>query len=114
MKQWLVVLMVVLLAGCSAPSAQAPAQQGNSQPQGWVEFSPRAAASFMSKEGNTFELIWKQKNIVTVGIVNSNVRPSEFSLGEAWSALVPGRLQCRYAKEVVTCEYNTEGFTRHY
>lgn len=112
MRQLLVLF--VLLAGCSAPMAQAPVQQGNAQPQGWIQFSPRAAASFKSKEGNTFELIWKQKNIVTVGVVNSNVRPSEFSLGTEWSALVPGRLRCRYDKEVVTCEYNTEGFTRNY
>ncbi len=114
MKQWFIVLFAVLLAGCSAPVAQAPVQQGNAQPQGWIQFSPKAVASFKSVEGTTFELSWQQKNTVTLGIVNSGVRPSEFPLGKDWTDLVPGRLQCRYVNAKVDCQYNSAQMIRNY
>lgn len=110
----LLLVLFVLLAGCSAPMAQAPVQQGNAQPQGWIQFSPRAVASFKSSEGITFELSWKQKNTVTVGIVNSGVDPTEFPLGNGWTDLVPGRLQCRYVNAQVDCQYNSSQMKRNY
>jgi hypothetical protein len=93
MRQLLVLL--ILLAGCSAPVAQAPAQQGSNQPQGWVETTPTGAVSSWTRlsDQKTVQVSWMGNKEVSVVVVNVS-GPRKLTLSLEYYSRIEDGLEC--------------------
>lgn len=110
-------VLILLLVGCSAPVAQAPAQQGSNQPQGWVETTPTGAVMSWTRlsDQKTIQVSWMGNREISVVVVNVS-GPRKLTLPMEYYLKVEEGLECMMvgtASVQPKCRYDGR-FKRNY